>query len=288
MSRRLTCALLTLALLHSGCATVGRQASDLPTGAQASSGNSSDGSGDSSQSDSGGNSSDSNSGASSDSGGSSQSDGSSQGESSNSGASSDDSSGSNSGDSSNSGGSSEGSHSGNSSDGSNSGGSSEGSSDGSSGGTGSNGSAGGQGSQSNSGAFLAATAGLATTAGLVGLAIYALTPKTDASVDVAAAQTALLYFRGNAHQLSQDLALGAGPAIDDLAHAAAIAPAHRVRFGKTLRQHRVELLALADPATIDLDRALALLRRIGAIVRADETLKADAERFTRKRLVNAG
>lgn len=42
----------------------------------------------------------------------------------------------------------------------------------------------------------------------------------------------------NRLQLKQDLALGAGPALDDLAGIARIPELHRAYFGRLLQQHR--------------------------------------------------
>jgi hypothetical protein len=76
----------------------------------------------------------------------------------------------------------------------------------------------------------------------------------------------------NQLQLSQDLALGAGPALDDLAGIAGIAPAHRARFGRVLQQHRAELKVAGEvtPAA-----AAQVMSRVGDLVMADPLLRAD-------------
>jgi hypothetical protein len=91
-----------------------------------------------------------------------------------------------------------------------------------------------------------------------------------------AAQT---YLRGRVHQLREDLALGAGPSIEDLASLAHIRREHLGIFGRLLRAHRQELLALADTRALTPERALAWLRRVGEIARTDARLEEDRRAF---------
>lgn len=123
------------------------------------------------------------------------------------------------------------------------------------------------------------TVGIGATAVGIGLLIWALQPAAAAAPAAAHA-----YLRANARQLREDLAVGAGPVIDDLAYAARIRPENLDRFGTLLRMHRAELLALADPEWLDEGRAAATLRRIGEIARTDDALAADGARMAAEAL----
>lgn len=82
----------------------------------------------------------------------------------------------------------------------------------------------------------------------------------------------------NELQLKQDLALGAGPALDDLAGIAGIAPAHRAHFGRVLQQHRS---SFSFDAQLTPGRASLLMSRVGELVLADPILAADGARASR-------
>jgi hypothetical protein len=102
-------------------------------------------------------------------------------------------------------------------------------------------------------------------------------PTAPAPEEVArAAQT---YLRSRSHQLREDLALGAGPSIEDLATVARIRREHVGLFGRLLRAHRHELLALADARTLTPERAVEWLRRVGELARADPRLEEDRRAF---------
>jgi len=78
----------------------------------------------------------------------------------------------------------------------------------------------------------------------------------------------------NEVQLKQDLALGAGPAIDDLAGLARIAPERRARFAKLLQRNRKQLLT---PHEVTPEQAAELMSRVGDLVLADPLLRPDGE-----------
>ena len=78
----------------------------------------------------------------------------------------------------------------------------------------------------------------------------------------------------NELQLKQDLALGAGPSIDDLAGIAGIEPERRAHFGRVLQRHRQELLA---PHELTPQQAAAVMARVGALVMGDPLLRIDGE-----------
>lgn len=78
----------------------------------------------------------------------------------------------------------------------------------------------------------------------------------------------------SAHQadLEQDLALGQGPTIRDLAEFAQVEPEHRSSFGKFLRKNRADLLDLANADTLTPARTQRFADRITAL----SLLAADA------------
>ncbi|RKH61777.1 hypothetical protein D7W81_23270 [Corallococcus aberystwythensis] len=90
---------------------------------------------------------------------------------------------------------------------------------------------------------------------------------------------AQVYLRARTHQLREDLALGAGPTVDDLAQAARIRRENLDVFGKLLRTHRQELLKMADAKTLTPERARAWLERVGALARTEPRLEEDRQAF---------
>lgn len=131
---------------------------------------------------------------------------------------------------------------------------------------------------SNNGPILT-TAGVLVTGAAVGLLLWMGNDDPDPQYRQAAARTTRRWLVANRHQLALDLGMGAGPAIDDLAGAAGISTAHQAIFGRLLRTHRKELLALSSPGRLTDERALAFLVRIGDIARADPDLAEDYRRF---------
>jgi len=92
-------------------------------------------------------------------------------------------------------------------------------------------------------------------------------------------RAAQVYLRARTHQLREDLALGAGPTVEDLAEAAHIRRENVGTFGRLLRTHRRELLAMADSRTLTPERALAWLERVGELARSDARLDEDRRAF---------
>ncbi|HET6610480.1 MAG TPA: hypothetical protein VFG83_00750 [Kofleriaceae bacterium] len=123
------------------------------------------------------------------------------------------------------------------------------------------------------------TAGVAITGLAVGVVIWLNIDDAPPAQVQATAEVTRRWLAANAHQLAIDLALGAGPAIADLAGAAGISPDHQRAFGSLLREHRAELLALCDPAQLTPTRALAFLERVGDLSRAHPLLAEDYQRF---------
>lgn len=96
------------------------------------------------------------------------------------------------------------------------------------------------------------------------------------------AQPAQAWLKANLRQLKQDLALGAGPALDDLAAAAEIRLEHRERFCRLLARHRQELLAPLRSGDVSIAATIEALTRVGELTRSDDVLRADAEALMRR------
>ncbi|MBE4750149.1 hypothetical protein G4177_18450 [Corallococcus sp. ZKHCc1 1396] len=92
-------------------------------------------------------------------------------------------------------------------------------------------------------------------------------------------RAAQVYLRARTHQLREDLALGAGPTVEDLAQAARIRRENLDVFGRLLRSHRQELLALAEAKSLTPDRARAWLERVGELARTEPRLEEDRQAF---------
>jgi len=95
----------------------------------------------------------------------------------------------------------------------------------------------------------------------------------------AVGQAAQAYLRSRTHQLREDLALGAGPSIEDLAAMARIRRENLRLFGQVLREHRAELLSLAQPSLLTPERALEWLGRVGQLAGAEPRLQEDGSAF---------
>ena len=128
--------------------------------------------------------------------------------------------------------------------------------------------------------MLSATLGAATAVGL-GFVIWQLAkaPAVALPPPEAVGAAAQAYLRGRTHQLRQDLALGAGPSIEDLATMARIRRDNLRLFGRLLREHRAELLSLAQTSTLTPERALAWLDRVGQLASTEPRLQEDRHAF---------
>ncbi len=133
-----------------------------------------------------------------------------------------------------------------------------------------------QDTQASSG-FVAASSLLLSTVATIGFAIYGTV--RAAQPNEKAAKSAMVYLKANRHQLAQDLAIGAGPVIEDLASAAEIHPSRLERFSQLLKTHRRELLDWAKADRLTPVRAARFLSRIGELTVADPVLRVDYERF---------
>lgn len=90
----------------------------------------------------------------------------------------------------------------------------------------------------------------------------------------AAMLEARAWLLANRLQLMQDLALGAGPAIDELAALAGIAPARRAHFGRALQRLRSRLVVAPDVTPV---AASQVMSEVGELILTDPLLRPDAE-----------
>ena len=91
-------------------------------------------------------------------------------------------------------------------------------------------------------------------------------PRFDAMIQ------ARSWLLANELQLQQDLALGAGPTIDDLAGVSGIRPEHRAHFGRVLQRNRA-LFRVAREVTPE--QAAQVFSRVGDLVMTDPVLRPD-------------
>lgn len=128
-------------------------------------------------------------------------------------------------------------------------------------------------------ALLPITAGVVVSATTTGLGVLFWFAVSQAGQQINQAKAAQAFLRANRHQLEQDLALGAGRSIEDLASVAEIPREHLPRLGRVLRTHRSELLEMAEPELLTPERAAAWMRHVGELSRADPELARDGARF---------
>jgi hypothetical protein len=116
-----------------------------------------------------------------------------------------------------------------------------------------------------------------TTTGAVVLVVVLTREQGAAAADDA--EVARLYLRHNAVQLAQDLAIGDGPLVQELAVALKLRPQVRPDFVELLRSHRHALADLADPDRLDRVRALAFVTRLKQLLAAHPVLQQDLARL---------
>jgi hypothetical protein len=87
------------------------------------------------------------------------------------------------------------------------------------------------------------------------------------------------YIRDNAVALQQDLQVGGGDTVNDLAQMFSIPPEHHAMFGQILRQHRAQLVPLTANLNPDLDRARAFVTIVVEGMAATDELSPLAAQF---------
>jgi hypothetical protein len=91
-------------------------------------------------------------------------------------------------------------------------------------------------------------------------------PRFDAMIQ------ARSWLLANELQLRQDLALGAGPTVMDLAGVAGIRPEHRAHFGRVLQKHRALFKVTAE---VTPEEAAKVFSQVGDLVMTDVVLRPD-------------
>ena len=81
------------------------------------------------------------------------------------------------------------------------------------------------------------------------------------------------WLQANELQLKQDLALGAGPALEDLASIAGVPPRDRGHFGQLMRRHRALFRAPHQTP----QQAAQVMAKVGELVMADPQLQVHGE-----------
>lgn len=92
-----------------------------------------------------------------------------------------------------------------------------------------------------------------------------------------AAALARAYLHDVGPALTQALASGRGPLVNDWAKALKMPPAHADALGALLHAHREELLELARPESLTRDRADRFFLRLAALIDADLMLASDLQ-----------
>jgi len=126
--------------------------------------------------------------------------------------------------------------------------------------------------------FVASVAGAGFTAGwLTGTSVYAWRqrPRRAAAAGPVDPEPAHAFLGADPIGLQQDLARGAGPAVDDLAWALGLSSRNLPRFGALLRAHWPDLVERAQAAWSDPTAAQRFLRHVAELAAADPVLKAD-------------
>lgn len=97
----------------------------------------------------------------------------------------------------------------------------------------------------------------------VAVVVWLLVKKKPAEGEATGETTkaAYLYLRDNHLQLTQDLAVGQGPVLDELASAANVSVANKAAFAKAMQANAAELIALTSPESLDEQRAVRFIER---------------------------
>lgn len=116
-----------------------------------------------------------------------------------------------------------------------------------------------------------------TTVAGVGAVVFLLLGKDGkaekADPNAESTKATLLYLRDNHLQFVQDLAVGEGPVLLELASAARIRDENRARFGQRMQAHAAELIALSAPEQLDGHRTVRFVERYLEIAGADGLLE---------------
>ncbi len=121
----------------------------------------------------------------------------------------------------------------------------------------------------------------ATTAGVAYL-IYTLATANNAPKAQIAAKAAEYYLRQNSLQLAQDLSFGKGAVLEEISSAVHVSKENEPAFLELMRKNRSELLALADPAKLNPDRAVLFVKRMKDLMDSHPGLSSDLRTWVAK------
>ena len=115
-----------------------------------------------------------------------------------------------------------------------------------------------------------------------GLVYFLVVKKDDSRGSARASRAAALYLQQNALALTEELSLGRGPAVNELAAAYGVAPDNLPHFGQMLRAHRAQLLELASVENLAPERAVGFFQAVTAGMQSHPALAADLQNLIRR------
>lgn len=98
------------------------------------------------------------------------------------------------------------------------------------------------------------------------------TSSTTADTLFGSTQNTEQYMRANAVAMQEDIAVGGGRTIEDLASMCGLKPEDMSAFAKLLREQREPLIAMLEPSGLDATRAVQFAAHIEDAMRQDQRL----------------
>lgn len=130
------------------------------------------------------------------------------------------------------------------------------------------------------------TFGPITITGGIIVLIVLLTKHDNRPRSEEAVRATELFLKQNSVQLAQDLSTGKGPLVSEMARAMHIRPENQATFSRLLRDHRGELMALANPDALNRAKALQFVQTLVNLMESDAGLRADLHAFAASAQVN--
>lgn len=90
------------------------------------------------------------------------------------------------------------------------------------------------------------------------------------------------YLRNNATALQQDVRLGAGQTVADLAQIFQVSDQNQAAFGKIIRAHRAELASLAQVSKLNTTRTNAFVKTIFTAMQKDQRFNSAIDRLAKQ------
>lgn len=120
--------------------------------------------------------------------------------------------------------------------------------------------------------------GVTTTAGGIVLTVVLVNNKDDDNKEAMK-----VYIENNSVALQQDITMGGGDTIDDLAESFGVPASEHAAFGRAMRSRRDVLMDLVDARTVDEERAGEFIEEVYAAMATDERL---ARQLVKLRLIS--